>query len=67
MHLNLSDGIFLGNFKTDKNGTKENPITLNGSRSAILTNPANDAFYLTGSYWILKGSLFIVQNLFVEY
>lgn len=57
--IRLADGLYSqsGVFKITKSGTSTNPITLIGSRKAILSSQNNtDAIYLNGvSWWILDG------------
>ena len=61
----LADGYYIGKFLSVRSGTKEQPITLTGSKLAILTSKnqtdQGNAFYLNStSYWILNG--FSVYN-----
>ncbi len=61
----MADGIYKGRFVIDAaaNGTVAAPITLRGSRSAILDGEnVNTGYvlYLQASYWIIKG--FTVTN-----
>ena len=48
-------GDFNGRFKSDRNGTEMKRITLLGTQDTILTNPGENGFLLTGSWWILDG------------
>ena len=38
----MADGIFTGQFLAVNNGTKDQPITLKGSKNAIINNPGRD-------------------------
>lgn len=55
----LADGIYAGEFAATNDGTAAAPITLQGSRAAILQGPAKDGgyvFHLDGAdYWVLTG------------
>jgi len=56
----LADGSYKGRFviDPDKNGTTAHPITLRGSRNAILNAESIQTgyvLYLQSSYWIIKG------------
>jgi hypothetical protein len=61
----LKDGVYDGNFviKSANSGTSTKPITLIGSRKAILdagTKETGYALYLQANYWRIKG--FTIQN-----
>ncbi|MFC5284074.1 chondroitinase-B domain-containing protein [Pedobacter alpinus] len=61
----LQDGVYEGKFviKNTNNGTLEKPITLIGSRKAILdagTKESGYALSLQANYWRIKG--FTIQN-----
>lgn len=61
----LSDGVYTGNFIINQNvsGTQKQPITLTGSRNAILDgNTTNTGYvvHLKANYWIIKG--FTIRN-----
>lgn len=57
--IELSDGKYRNEFIADKSGTKTEPITLIGSRKAIISG-YNYGFWLKASHWILMG--FTVAN-----
>ena len=61
----MADGVYSGKFviNVGLNGTAQNPITLTGSRKAILdagTTSTGYVLHLQSSYWVLKG--FTVKN-----
>jgi len=54
----LADGVYLGKFTASASGTANYPITLRGSRAAILTAGGVKKGYglhITGSYWAVQG------------
>jgi len=56
--IRLADGTYTGKFVGAKNGTAAAPITLVGSRAAVLTTGSVGSGYalnLTGDYWNLSG------------
>jgi hypothetical protein len=64
-NIMLADGIYKGKFvvPTAVNGTSMKPITLTGTRSAVLDADninTGYVFHLQSSYWILKG--FTITN-----
>jgi hypothetical protein len=56
----LADGNYNGKFEATQSGTSSSPITVRGSRNAVISNSGNYGFYLTGDYWVLQG--FTVAN-----
>ena len=61
--IELADGVYGGHFVADRSGTSSAPITVCGSRRAILDGEALDqgyGFYLKADYWHLTG--FTVRN-----
>lgn len=57
--IHLHDGNYHGTFEATKSGTDDDPITLTGSKKAVLSG-SNYGFWLKGSHWVLKG--FSVSN-----
>jgi hypothetical protein len=56
--IQLADGTYSGKFVGAANGTASKPITLQGSRKAILTTGSLSSGYglqITGDYWKLNG------------
>lgn len=56
--ITLADGRYLGKFVTSNSGTEAAPITLIGSRKAVLTTGSTRKGYglhVTGEYWNLSG------------
>lgn len=57
--ISLRDGTYTGAFRSARSGTKAEPITLRGSRDAVLTTGAltgtEPALTLTGKAWLLSG------------
>ncbi|MFE5207711.1 right-handed parallel beta-helix repeat-containing protein [Streptomyces sp. NPDC056600] len=56
--IELADGSYSGNFKIAVRGTASAPITLTGSRAAVLTTPTGggNGIQLTSApYWVIKG------------
>jgi len=56
--IRLADGTYTGKFVAAKNGTSGSPITLTGSRAAVLTTGSVGSGYalgVTGDHWILSG------------
>ena len=56
--IHLSDGVYVGKFTASVSGTPELPITLTGSRAALLTAGSITGGYglhVTGSYWVING------------
>ncbi len=61
--IRLADGVYQGEFVATASGTITTPITLCGTRAAVLEGRSLVAGYglhLTGSYWTLAG--FTVRN-----
>lgn len=52
--IHLHDGKYHGTFESTKSGSEGSPITLTGSKSAVLSG-SNYGFWLKGSHWVLKG------------
>jgi Right handed beta helix region len=57
--IELQDGTYTGAFRSSRSGTKAAPITLRGSRDAVLTTGAltgpDAALTLSGKAWTLAG------------
>jgi nitrous oxidase accessory protein NosD len=56
--IELADGSYAGNFKITARGTASAPITLTGTRAAVLTTPTGggNGIQLTSApYWVIKG------------
>jgi hypothetical protein len=57
--IELRDGTYTGSFRSSRSGTKAAPITLRGSRDAVLTtgslSGAEPALTLSGKAWALAG------------
>ena len=56
--IHLSDGAYVGTFTASVSGTPQLPITLTGSRGALLTAGSITGGYglhVTGSYWVING------------
>lgn len=56
--IHLSDGVYVGTFTAPVSGTPQLPITLTGSRAALLTAESITGGYglhVTGSYWVING------------
>jgi hypothetical protein len=56
--IELQDGSYSGNFKITTGGTASAPITLTGSRAAVLTTPTgggNGIQFTSAPYWVIKG------------
>ncbi|MCX0242102.1 right-handed parallel beta-helix repeat-containing protein [Streptomyces drozdowiczii] len=56
--IELADGSYSGNFKITRGGTASAPITLTGSRAAVLTTPSGggNGIQLTSApYWVIRG------------
>nr|WP_269205064.1 right-handed parallel beta-helix repeat-containing protein [Motilibacter aurantiacus] len=59
--IELADGTYVGDpqFEAPADGTASAPITLHGSRAAVLTTGSTDnggyGLHVTGSYWRLDG------------
>jgi len=52
----MADGIFTGQFLAVNNGTQDQPITLKGSKNAIINNPGRDGLiFYQCSHWMLEG------------
>jgi hypothetical protein len=61
--IEMADGVYKGKIRSSLSGTKENPITLCGSKQAVLTLERIDSdyvIYVQGSHWVLEG--FTVTN-----
>ena len=62
-HIHMEDGVYKGAFVIERSGSESQPITLCGSRGAILDGGSIQGGYgvhLRGSYWHLHG--FTVRN-----
>ena len=56
--IRLADGTYTGRFSAATSGTRAAPITLQGSRRAVLDGDGvkgGYAFHLTADYWVLRG------------
>jgi len=56
--IRLADGVYAGNFVAEVSGTPEHPISLCGSRQAVLQGASLSSGYgfeLAASYWVLSG------------
>lgn len=56
--IRLNDGAYTGNFVAAASGTDAHPITLTGSRAAVLSSGSLKSGYglhITGSYWHVSG------------
>jgi len=56
--IQLRDGLYKGKFELAASGKSGSPITLTGSRNAILTTGSNSSGYAlhgTGDFLVLKG------------
>ena len=56
--ISLAGGTYTGGFTAAADGTAQAPITLMGSRSAILTTDSLTSGYglhVTGDYWVISG------------
>lgn len=56
--IRLSDGAYTGKFVAAASGTDAAPITLTGSRAAVLSSGSLESGYglhITGSYWQVSG------------
>ena len=56
--IELEDGVYTGTFEAEASGTASEPITLTGSRRAVLTTGTTSSGYglhVTGSYWNVTG------------
>lgn len=54
----LADGVYTGKFTAAVSGTAQAPITIVGSRAAVLTSGRISGGYglhVTGSYWVISG------------
>lgn len=54
----LADGVYTGKFTAAISGTAQAPITIVGSRAAVLTSGRISGGYglhVTGSYWVISG------------
>ena len=59
--IQLADRNYKGSFVSTQSGTKENPITLTGSKDSVLGGGSSYGLHLTQvNYWVLKG--FTVAN-----
>jgi len=52
--INLADGKYHETFTAEKSGTSGSPITLKGSKNAVISGP-NYGFWLKANYWVLSG------------
>ncbi|WP_247828480.1 right-handed parallel beta-helix repeat-containing protein [Arthrobacter antioxidans] len=56
--IELQDGRYIGSFKASASGTAASPITLRGSRKAVLSSGSTSSGYglhVTGSHWRITG------------
>lgn len=56
--LLLADGVYAGRFSATASGTAEQPVSLCGSRAAVLdggSTAGGVGFLLRGSHWVLQG------------
>jgi outer membrane biosynthesis protein TonB len=56
--IQLADGRYVGSFVASAQGTAAAPITLRGSRNAVLSSGSTSSGYglhVTGSYWRVEG------------
>lgn len=56
--IELADGRYIGSFKASASGTTTAPITLRGSRSAVLSSGSTSSGYglhVTGANWRISG------------
>lgn len=56
--INLKEGVYVGKFNISVSGTATHPITLTGSRNAILDAGSIETGYvlhLQANYWVIKG------------
>ncbi len=56
--IQLADGRYVGSFTASAQGTAAAPITLRGSRNAVLSSGSTSSGYglhVTGSYWRVEG------------
>ncbi|MGH9644155.1 MAG: hypothetical protein ACRD3Q_17255, partial [Terriglobales bacterium] len=54
--IEMADGTYAGNFTLDKPGTGGNPITLKGSKNAIISGSSGYTILMNGAnYWQLIG------------
>ncbi|WP_104168401.1 right-handed parallel beta-helix repeat-containing protein [Arthrobacter sp. SX1312] len=56
--IELRDGRYIGAFKASASGTAASPITLRGSRGAVLSSGSTSSGYglhVTGSHWRITG------------
>lgn len=61
--ITMSDGVYNGRLKITQSGTAQAPITLKGSRDAVVdggTTSTGRAVELTGDHWRLEG--FTIRN-----
>jgi len=52
--IHMSDGSYKGSFEPTTSGTESKPITLSGSKKAIISG-SKYGFWLKASNWVLKG------------
>ena len=52
--IHMHDGKYHGTFEATKSGSSDSPITLTGSKSAVISG-SNYGFWLKGDHWVLKG------------
>jgi len=52
--IHMADGKYHGSFEPTKSGTSSAPITLTGSKGAVISG-TKYGFWLKGSHWVLKG------------
>jgi parallel beta-helix repeat protein len=52
--IHLEDGNYHNKFLAEKSGTSGSPITITGSKNAVISG-YNYGFWLRANYWVLKG------------
>lgn len=52
--IHLNDGHYNGQFESSRSGSSSAPITLKGSKSAVISS-SNYGIYIKGDYWHLEG------------
>jgi len=59
--IHLEDGSYHNKFIAEKSGTSGSPITITGSKNAIISG-YNYGFWLKANYWIVKGFTITESN-----
>ena len=59
--IELADGKYHNKFIANISGTEEKPITLTGSKKAVVSG-YNYGFWLQANYWIVKGFTVVDSN-----